>query len=567
MLVKLNLQSMAHGYWPLILLFLTIDSIARGAPFDVRGRVVDKEGRPVAEALVDHFWYVDESGQMRPTRTVKTNNEGWFNLECEFYGRKVAILAMIPDRKLGGITTVGVEDVDQPVQIELSPLVSVHGHFTCNETGKAPIGETTGVLISLLPDRIKVFNFRSQNALFSFQLPIGSYEFLGGGGNDYLLEKRTINLGHPLDVDLGPIDLKLTPIARYYGKEPPAWNVTDARGVKKDVQLSEFKGRWVLIEFWGVWCGPCVNGSLPSLIDFYEDHAAHRDQFEILAFHDQRVKSLQELDEALTAIIRVNWRGRRLPFPILLDDSGTTVKNYGIESFPTALVIDPNGHLVKFPEATNAEDYLASKLPPIPPSLQIARALDRDLNLGVSDFTSLSDQIRFLNRVGRIKIELDAEELKKVGVEESASVPISLSAKLSLRAWLNLSLESFGLTYVAAGHGLRIVQRTAANGDLSQPSERQKTENARIEEALQQAVSFDFRDEALKRVVAILGEKTRESFVLDPSARRGRSLNPETKLTGKCENERLDDALSRMLAPLGLTYKVREEAVVLTVIP
>jgi hypothetical protein len=29
--------------------------------------------------------------------------------------------------------------------------------------------------------------------------------------------------------------------------------VTDARGVKRDVQLSDFKGKWVLIEFWGFW--------------------------------------------------------------------------------------------------------------------------------------------------------------------------------------------------------------------------------------------------------------------------------------------------------------------------
>ena len=39
---------------------------------------------------------------------------------------------------------------------------------------------------------------------------------------------------------LGAIDLKLTPIARLYGKEPPAWHITDARGVPKDVRPSDF---------------------------------------------------------------------------------------------------------------------------------------------------------------------------------------------------------------------------------------------------------------------------------------------------------------------------------------
>jgi len=48
-------------------------------------------------------------------------------------------------------------------------------------------------------------------------------------------------------------DLPRDPYQGLYGKEPPAWNVTGARGVSRDVKLSDFKGKWVLLEFWGYW--------------------------------------------------------------------------------------------------------------------------------------------------------------------------------------------------------------------------------------------------------------------------------------------------------------------------
>jgi hypothetical protein len=35
------------------------------------------------------------------------------------------------------------------------------------------------------------------------------------------------------------------------GKSLPDWTVTDARNAKKDVKLADFKGKWVLLEFWG----------------------------------------------------------------------------------------------------------------------------------------------------------------------------------------------------------------------------------------------------------------------------------------------------------------------------
>jgi hypothetical protein len=85
---------------------------------------------------------------------------------------------------------------------------------------------------------------------------------------------------------------------------------------------------------------------LPQLIDFYEDHKADRDKFEIVAVHDPTAKDFAELDSKLEPIIKNAWRGRPLPFPILLDSTAETIETFGIRGFPTIVLIDPEGRLV-----------------------------------------------------------------------------------------------------------------------------------------------------------------------------------------------------------------------------
>lgn len=71
------------------------------------------------------------------------------------------------------------------------------------------------------------------------------------------------------------------------------------------------------------------------------------DEFSIIAFHDATVKNFEELDEKLVDIREKYWGGRDLPFPILLDATGQTLRDYDIHSWPTLLLIDPDGKLVK----------------------------------------------------------------------------------------------------------------------------------------------------------------------------------------------------------------------------
>ena len=90
-----------------------------------------------------------------------------------------------------------------------------------------------------------------------------------------------------------------------------------------------------------------MGGSLPRLMEFYGTHKGDRDRFEILAFHDATAKTFEDLDVKLKEVIEKHWKGESLPFPILLDASGTTVRRYGIQAYPTLILIDPEGRVVR----------------------------------------------------------------------------------------------------------------------------------------------------------------------------------------------------------------------------
>ena len=79
------------------------------------------------------------------------------------------------------------------------------------------------------------------------------------------------------------------------------------------------------------------------MIDFYAQHKS--DRFEFIAFHDASARSFDQLDAELVKIKKEHWKDRDLPFPILLDSTGKTMRQYGVHAFPTQILIDPEGRL------------------------------------------------------------------------------------------------------------------------------------------------------------------------------------------------------------------------------
>lgn len=223
----------------------------------VTGRVVNADGSPAAGARVGNFWQF-EGGKASAVgnAAADADDDGRFELNIDFYNRPAAIMAMNAEQTRGGIIVVQPAEAGEEQTITLGPLVELKGEFYNQEFDSQP--EWTNVYMSYMPEAegerpVRIAMNSSTEARFHFKLPPGEYQFWGYG-RDVKNHRENIALSadQPV-VDRGTVNLEPTVLARHYGKEPPALNITEARGIDGDITLEGLKGKWVLLEFWGFW--------------------------------------------------------------------------------------------------------------------------------------------------------------------------------------------------------------------------------------------------------------------------------------------------------------------------
>lgn len=95
------------------------------------------------------------------------------------------------------------------------------------------------------------------------------------------------------------------------------------------VSLKEFRGRFVLLDFWATWCGPCRQ-SMPLLEHLQQEHP---DDLVLLAVN------LSEADDT----VRDYLRSEGLSVTVLMDRDGSVGRAYGVSEIPTQVLIDPKG--------------------------------------------------------------------------------------------------------------------------------------------------------------------------------------------------------------------------------
>jgi hypothetical protein len=217
---------------------------------EVSGTVVDGAGKPVAGADVGDFFAV-EGDRVFPFRGTKSGPDGAFKLTVQSYGRPFALLAYDAERKRSGMVRLGPEGARGSLLLSLFPVFRVRGRFTCKALGGKP--EWTMVYAYTSDGKVRVAQCDSTDAEFSLLLPDGAWS-LNMYGTDINGVDRTVEPKKgKLDLDLGAVEMEATFLARHYGKPLPAWTVSDARGVKTSAQIADYKGKWLLVEFWGFW--------------------------------------------------------------------------------------------------------------------------------------------------------------------------------------------------------------------------------------------------------------------------------------------------------------------------
>ncbi|MDE0638049.1 MAG: redoxin family protein [Candidatus Poribacteria bacterium] len=114
------------------------------------------------------------------------------------------------------------------------------------------------------------------------------------------------------------------------------------------ISLADYRGKVVLLDFWAVWCGPCV-GEIPNIKEVYEKY--HDKGFDVIGVSFDK-------DEA---VVREFIKEKEIPWRQILDSGGfkgVFAEQYGVRGIPAPFLIDRNGKVI----SVNARNQLLGEL-------------------------------------------------------------------------------------------------------------------------------------------------------------------------------------------------------------
>jgi peroxiredoxin len=151
------------------------------------------------------------------------------------------------------------------------------------------------------------------------------------------------------------------------GAQAPGFSIPDVTGTK--VSLSSFKGKYVLVDFWATWCGPCV-AEIPNLVKAYNTYK--NKNFDIISISLDRpdskdlwIQKVKEYNMTWPQVSELKWW------------NGPSALRYHISSVPANFLLDTTGKIIAM---TLRGDALQKKLAEIIPGASQSFSINGKIN-------------------------------------------------------------------------------------------------------------------------------------------------------------------------------------------
>lgn len=106
--------------------------------------------------------------------------------------------------------------------------------------------------------------------------------------------------------------------------------------------LSKYKGKTIFLNFWATWCPPCRE-EMPYIENIYKKYNKNKGDVVILGVASPNLGK-EGSKEDIKEFLSKNGH----TFPIVFDEGGTMIQQYGISAYPSTFIINKEGYITKY---------------------------------------------------------------------------------------------------------------------------------------------------------------------------------------------------------------------------